>query len=110
KEHNALYNTSLRQLHKALKAKYNLNNISYISYTLAVNVYYTIVRTYLGEGAGLIVCLLTNHNRVASEFYRSNYTFYPLSFHPAYRNFSSDRLPAFLDSNLFTIIKENISY
>ncbi|KAL6351721.1 hypothetical protein LRP88_15012 [Fusarium phalaenopsidis] len=40
----------------------------------------------------------------------SNYTFYPLGFHPAYGNFTSDRPPAFLDSDLFTVMKENMSH
>ncbi|KAL6354027.1 hypothetical protein LRP88_12658 [Fusarium phalaenopsidis] len=39
-----------------------------------------------------------------------NYTFYPLGFHPAYGNFTSDRPPAFLDSDLFTVMKENMSH
>src|SRR6478609_2133307 len=47
---------------------------------------------------------------MAGEFYGSNYTFYPLGFHPAYGNFTSDRPPAFLDSDLFTVMKENMSH
>ncbi|KAL6406205.1 hypothetical protein AUP68_10374 [Ilyonectria robusta] len=44
------------------------------------------------------------------EFYGSNYTFYPLGFHPAFGHFTSDSPPAFLDNNLFTIMKDNMSH
>ncbi|KAH7109222.1 hypothetical protein EDB81DRAFT_930064 [Dactylonectria macrodidyma] len=109
-EHDALYGAGLRRLREALEAKYNLDNISYVSYALAVDVHCTAARTHPGEGTGPAVCLLADRNRVAGEFYGSNYTFYPLGFHPAYGNFSSDRPPAFLDSNLFTVMKENMSH
>lgn len=99
------------RLRDALKAKYNLDNISHISYALAIDIHYTSANKHPGtEGRGPAVCLLADRNRVAGEFYRSNYTFYPLGFHPVYGNFTLDCLPAFLDSNLFTIIKENINY
>lgn len=109
-EHDSLYGAGLRRLREALEAKYNLDNISYVSYALAVDVHCTAAKTHPGEGAGPAVCLLADRNRVAGEFYGSNYTFYPLGFHPAYGNFSSDRPPAFLDSNLFTVMKENMSH
>ncbi|KAM6504549.1 hypothetical protein FSOLCH5_015455 [Fusarium solani] len=109
-EHDALYSDGLRRLREALEAKYNLDNISHVSYALAVDVHCTATSTHPGEGRGPAVCLLADRNRVAGEFYGSNYTFYPLGFHPAYGNFTSDRPPAFLDSDLFTVMKENMSH
>ncbi|EGU74076.1 hypothetical protein FOXB_15413 [Fusarium oxysporum f. sp. conglutinans Fo5176] len=112
REHDALYSPGLMRLREALEAKYNLDNISHVSYALAVDVHCTAANVYPGtEGrAGPPVCLLADRNRVAGEFYGSNYTFYPLGFHPAYGNFTSDRPPAFLDSDLFTVMKENMSH
>ncbi|EEU33880.1 uncharacterized protein NECHADRAFT_89060 [Fusarium vanettenii 77-13-4] len=51
-EHDALYSDGLRRLREALEAKYNLDNISHISYALAVNVHYTAASTHLGGGRG----------------------------------------------------------
>ncbi|KAJ9413916.1 hypothetical protein QL093DRAFT_2569888 [Fusarium oxysporum] len=104
REHDALYSPGLMRLREALEAKYNLDNISHVSYALAVDVHCTAENTYPGtEGrVSRPVCLLADRNRVAGEFYGSNYTFYPLGFHPAYGNFTSDRPPAFLDNDLFT--------
>ncbi|KAH7010977.1 hypothetical protein EDB80DRAFT_571329, partial [Ilyonectria destructans] len=99
------YSNNLEQLYKALKQKYNLKNISHILYTLAVDIYYT-----ASDQLEAAVYLLADCNRVTIEFYSSNYTFYPLSFHSIFRNFTSNSPPAFLDNNLFTIIKNNISY
>jgi hypothetical protein len=111
REHDALYSPGLMRLREALEAKYNLDNISHVSYALAVDVHCTSANEYPGtEGRGPAVCLLPDRNRVAGEFYGSNYTFYPLGFHPAYGNFTSDRPPAFLDSDLFTVMKENMSH
>ncbi|KAL7758392.1 hypothetical protein ACKLNR_012919 [Fusarium oxysporum f. sp. zingiberi] len=112
KEYDVLYSPGLMRLREALEAKYNLDNISHVSYALAVDVNYTAANKDPDiEGRpGPPVCLLADCNRVAGEFYGSNYTFYPLGFHPAYGNFTSDRPPAFLDSDLFTVIKENISH
>lgn len=112
REHDALYSPGLMRLREALEAKYNLDNISHVSYALAVDVHCTAANKYPdAEGRrGPPVCLLADRNRVAGEFYGSNYTFYPLGFHPAYGNFTSDRPPAFLDSDLFTVMKENMSH
>ncbi|GKU11479.1 unnamed protein product [Fusarium langsethiae] len=100
------------RLREALEAKYNLDDISHVSYALAVDVNCTAANKYPdAEGKpGPPVCLLADRNRVAGEFYGSNYTFYPLGFHPAYGNFTSDRPPAFLDSDLFAVMKENMSH
>ncbi|GKU12187.1 unnamed protein product [Fusarium langsethiae] len=112
REHDALYSPGLMRLREALEAKYNLDNISHVSYALAVDVNCTASNKYPDvEGIpGPPVCLLADRNRVAGEFQGSNYTFYPLGFHPAYGNFTSDRPPAFLDSDLFTVMKENMSH
>lgn len=110
REHDALYSPGLRRLREALESKYDLDNISYVSYALAVDVHCAAATVNPEEEVGPAVCLLADRNRVAGEFYGSNYTFYPLGFHPAYGNFTSDRPPAFLDRNLFTIMKENMSY
>ncbi|KAJ9425974.1 hypothetical protein QL093DRAFT_2633847, partial [Fusarium oxysporum] len=93
REHDALYSPGLMRLREALEAKYNLDNISHVSYALAVDVHCTAENTYPGtEGrVSRPVCLLADRNRVAGEFYGSNYTFYPLGFHPAYGNFTSDQ-------------------
>jgi hypothetical protein len=111
-EHDALYSPGLMRLREALEAKYNLDNISHVSYALAVDVNCTAANKYPdAEGRpGPPVCLLADRNRVAGEFCGSNYTFYPLGFHPAYGNFTSDRPPAFLDSDLFAVMKENMSH
>ncbi|EGU76685.1 hypothetical protein FOXB_12805 [Fusarium oxysporum f. sp. conglutinans Fo5176] len=112
REHDAPYSPGLMRLREALEAKYNLDNISHVSYALAVDVNCTAANKYPdAEGRpGPPVCLLADRNRVAGEFHGSNYTFYPLGFHPAYGNFTSDRPPAFLDSDLFTVMKENMSH
>ncbi|WKT53995.1 hypothetical protein QSH57_004579 [Fusarium oxysporum f. sp. vasinfectum] len=111
REHDALYSPGLMRLREALEAKYDLDNISHVSYALAVDVHCTAANTYPGtEGrVSRPVCLLADRNRMAGEFYGSNYTFYPLGFHPTYGNFTSDRPPAFLDSDLFTVMKENMT-
>jgi hypothetical protein len=94
-EHDALYSDGLRRLREVLEAKYNLDNISHVSYALAVDVHCTAASTHPGGGRGPAACLLADYNQVAGEFYGSKYTFYPLGFHPAYRNFTSDRPHAF---------------
>ncbi|EEU33729.1 uncharacterized protein NECHADRAFT_89203 [Fusarium vanettenii 77-13-4] len=65
-EHDALYSDGLRRLREALEAKYNLDNISHISYALAINIHCTAASTHPGGGRGPTVCLLANRNRVAS--------------------------------------------
>ncbi|KAL7903999.1 hypothetical protein GGI35DRAFT_472744 [Trichoderma velutinum] len=77
----------------------------YVSYALAVDVHCS-----TADQLGSVVCLLADRNQVMKEFYGSNYTFYPLGFHPAYGNFTSDSPPAFLDHNLFTIMKSNMRH
>ena len=39
-----------------------------------------------------------------------DFTFYPLAFHPAYGNFSSTRPPAFLNNNILTVMRDNMSF
>ncbi|EEU33428.1 uncharacterized protein NECHADRAFT_89529 [Fusarium vanettenii 77-13-4] len=51
-EHDALYSDGLRRLREALEAKYNLDNISHISYALAIDVHYTAASTHPGGGRG----------------------------------------------------------
>lgn len=104
-EDDGLYSDGLKQLRKALEEKYDIDNIDYVSYALAVDVHCS-----AADQSGSVVCLLADRNQVMKEFYGSNYTFYPLGFHPAYGNFTSDSPPAFLDHNLFTIMKSNMSY
>lgn len=104
-DQEGLYSTGLGQLREALEQKYNLNNISHVSYALAVDVHCT-----ASDQSGAAVCLLADRNRVAMEFYGSNFTFHPLGFHPAFGNFTSNSPPAFLDHNLFTVMKDNMSH
>jgi hypothetical protein len=104
-EHDGLYSDGLKQLRQALEEKYDINNIDYVSYALAVDVHCA-----AADQSRSVVCLLADRNQVTKEFYGSNYTFYPLGFHPAYGNFTSDSPPAFLDHNLFTIMKSNMSH
>lgn len=104
-EDDGLYSDGLKQLRKALEEKYDIDNIDYVSYALAVDVHCS-----AADQSGSVVCLLADRNQVMKEFYGSNYTFYPLGFHPAYGNFTSDSPPAFLDHNLFTIMKSNMSH
>ena len=55
--------------------------------------------------------MLADRNMVAKEYSRPcDLTFYPLAFHPAYRNFSSPEPPAFLTDNLLAILKDNMSF
>jgi hypothetical protein len=107
---DTLYSVGLKRLREALESKYNLDNIGHVSYALAVDVHCTAASTDSDGDIGPAVCLLADRNRVAGEFYGSNYNFYPLGFHPVYGNFTSDHPPAFLDRNLFAIMKENMSY
>ncbi|PNP37738.1 hypothetical protein TGAMA5MH_10357 [Trichoderma gamsii] len=104
-EQDGLYSDGLKQLRRALEEKYDIDNIDYVSYALAVDVHCA-----AADQSGSAVCLLADRNQVMKEFYGSNYTFYPLGFHPAYGNFTSDSPPAFLDHNLFTVMKSNMSH
>ncbi|PON20237.1 hypothetical protein TGAM01_v210879 [Trichoderma gamsii] len=104
-EQDGLYSDGLKQLRRVLEEKYDIDNIDYVSYALAVDVHCA-----AADQSGSAVCLLADRNQVMKEFYGSNYTFYPLGFHPAYGNFTSDSPPAFLDHNLFTVMKSNMSH
>ncbi|OAG33780.1 hypothetical protein AYO21_12132 [Fonsecaea monophora] len=76
------------ELQYELEIKYILTYISSISYALAVDVHY-LDGSYAPD--------------VAREYYGArDYSFYPLAFYPAYGNFSSTRLPAFLVNNVLT--------
>ncbi|KAF9869194.1 hypothetical protein CkaCkLH20_13325 [Colletotrichum karsti] len=87
----------LQKLITELGARFRPDNITAVSYALAVCL-------HSESGDSETRCLLADRNMLGREFpSSSDYTFYPQAFHPAYGNFSSNRSPAFLDS-LYTAI------
>ena len=111
------YPTGLVQLQTELEAKYAVHNISSMSYALAADLNCLDQLVPLSEQErqqGQIPparCLLADRNRLAREYRGArDFTFYPLAFHPAYGNFSSARPPAFLNNNVLTVMRDNMSY
>lgn len=109
-EYQSLYTKGLYQLRTELEQKYILDNISSISYALAVDTY-CLDANSPNPNDKLAYCLLADRNKVLREFRGPrDFTFYPLAFHPAYGNFSSSRPPSFLTDNLLAVMKDNMSY
>jgi hypothetical protein len=99
-----LYSGGLQELATELDLKYNVDNISTISYAVAVDIHCS------GEGRSPW-CLLADRNAIQEEYASaSGMAFYPLAFHPAYGNFTSPGPPRFLRDGLFTIMQDNMSY
>ena len=108
-----LYSDGLRQLATELDQKYDLANISSLSYALAVDLH------CVESGSADIdekpaLCLLADRNAVRREYGSSRgasgMTFYPLAFHPAYGNFTSPGPPQFLTDHVFAVMKDNMSF
>jgi len=106
-----LYSEGLKKLETALDEKYDLDNISSISYALAVDI------NCQDAGGGHDAptwCLLADRNAVQQEYKSSSgpsgMTFYPLAFHPAYGNFTSPGPPRFLQDHVLAVMKDNMSY
>ena len=96
-----------------LDQKYDLKNINSILYTLAINLYY-LDSEAIDPNEKSVLCLLTDRNTIRREYRSSRrvsgMTFYPIAFHPAYRNFISTGLLRFLNDHIFAIMKDNISF
>ena len=106
--YQGLYTKDFHKLRTELEQKYTLNNISSISYALAVNIECADANSPNNE---LAYCLLADRNKVLAEFQGPrDFTFYPLAFHPAYGNFSSPQPPSFLTDNILAVMKDNMSY
>ncbi|KAH6663548.1 hypothetical protein B0J14DRAFT_662058 [Halenospora varia] len=110
---DSLYSKGLRQLLTELDQKYNLDNISSISYALAVDLHCLDVSSLdLDEKRPLY--MLADRNLVRREYRSasgaSGLTFYPMAFHPAYRNFTSASPLAFLKDHVLAVIRDNISF
>ncbi|KAL3290631.1 F-box domain-containing protein [Colletotrichum asianum] len=96
----------LQKLMSELKTQFQLENITAVSYALAVCI--NSDRTTEADRSETR-CLLANRNMLAREFVSTHdYTFYPQAFHPVYGNVSSNCPPMFLNS-LFAAMKGNMS-
>jgi hypothetical protein len=107
---NGLYSDGLRQLLTELAQKYELNNISSISYALAVNLH-CLHRNSVDPEQNTALCLLADRNMVRLEYDLSSaMTFYPMAFHPAYGNFTSAGPPRFLRDHVLSVMEDNMSF
>ncbi|KAL3291617.1 hypothetical protein RB213_015082 [Colletotrichum asianum] len=96
----------LWKLMSELKTQFQLENITAVSYALAICI--NSDRTTEADRSETRY-LLADRNMLAREFASTHdYTFYPQAFHPVYRNMSSNCPPIFLNS-LFAAMKGNIS-
>ncbi|KFY04737.1 hypothetical protein O988_00562 [Pseudogymnoascus sp. VKM F-3808] len=82
-----LYSDGLTQLATELDQKYELDNISSISYALAVDL-----------------------NCLDPEQKSAGMTFYPLAFNMAVGNFTSPLPPRFLQDHVFAVMKDNMGF
>ena len=104
------YPASLAQLYNKLQYKYLIENISYISFALTIDINYLDTR-FPKKNSPPTRCLLINRNHVAREFGGArDFFFFSLVFHLAYGNFSSTHAPAFLTNHVLAVIKNNISF
>jgi hypothetical protein len=116
-DQDGLYSDGLKKLAKALDEKYDLDNVSSISYALAVDLNCQDA-TGANDADDLddrpTWCLLGDRNAVQQEYKSSSgpsgMTFYPLAFHPAYGNFTSPGPPRFLQDHVLAVMKDNMSY
>lgn len=111
--HNSLYSEGLRQLLTELDQKYDLDNISSVSYALAVDLHCLDVSS-LDPDEKRPLCMLADRNLVRREYGSasgaSGLTFYPMAFHPAYGNFTSAGPPAFLKDHVLAVMRDNMSF
>ena len=107
---NGLYSYGLQQLLTELDQKYELNNISSISYALAVDLH-CLHPNSVDPEQSTALCLLADRNIVRLEYESSSaMTFYPMAFHPAYGNFTSDGPPRFLRDHVLSVMEDNMSF
>src|SRR5277367_5127411 len=107
---NGLYSDGLRQLLTELNQKYELDNISSISYALAVDLN-CLHPNSVDPEQSTALCLLADRNMVRLEYESSSaMTFYPMAFHPAYGNFTSDGPPRFLRDHVLSVMEDNMSF
>ena len=110
---DSLYSDGLWQLLTELDQKYDLDNISSISYALAVDLHCLDVSSSNSDQATAL-CLLADRNLVRREYMSargaSGLTFYPMAFHPAYGNFTSAGPPLFLRDHVLSVMRDNMSY
>jgi hypothetical protein len=107
---NGLYSGGLRQLLTELDQKYDLGNISSISYALAVDLH-CLDANSVDHEQKTALCLLADKNMVRLEYDSgSAMTFYPMAFHPAYGNFSSPGPPRFLRDHVLSVMRDNMSF
>lgn len=101
----------LENLRTELEAKFDLENIWSISYALAVD-----LNCLDGDATGTDTtlqgsrCMLADRNAVAREFSQQrDWVFYPVAFSPVYGNFTSSKPPDFLNQNVLTVMRNNLS-
>lgn len=100
------YSGGLLSLQIELESRYELGNVSTISYALVVNLHYI---EGPGRRQGMVACILADRNKLAREYYdNKDYTFFLLGFHPAYSNISSLSPPFFLLYNQLNALKQRI--
>ncbi|KAL7940332.1 hypothetical protein V8C42DRAFT_349586 [Trichoderma barbatum] len=93
---------SLRSLAETIETLFNINAVKHITYALAADI------NCLYKGAPR--CLLASRG-AANRLYSSpnaKFTFYPLTFHPNYSNFTFTKPPSFIKNSL-QHIRLNIS-
>jgi hypothetical protein len=110
---DGLYSDGLKQLATELDEKYDLENISSLSYALAVDLH-CLESDSAEADEKPALCLLADRNAVRREYGSSRgasgMTFYPIAFHPAYGNFTSPGPPRFLNDHVFAVMKDNMSF
>ncbi|KFZ19813.1 hypothetical protein V502_03459, partial [Pseudogymnoascus sp. VKM F-4520 (FW-2644)] len=110
---DSLYSDGLRDLMTELDSKYDLENVSSISYALAVDLHCLDSRSPDPERQSAY-CMLADRNRVRDEYAKSSgvsgLTFYPMALHPAYGNFTSAGPPRFLRDHVLSVMKDNMSF
>lgn len=90
------FNGGLEQLRHTLHQKYAVNNISYISYAIAVEI--QMVEEESGGDGFANRTYLANHAQVRGQYNSPrDFTFFPMAFHPNFGNFSSPMPPKFLE-------------
>lgn len=100
------YSGGLLSLQTELDSRYELENISTVSYALAANLH-CIEGT--GPRKGKVACILADRNKLPREYHNNkDYTFFPLGFHPAYGNMSSSSPPLFLVHNQLSALKRRM--
>lgn len=94
-----------------LDSRYDLDNVSSISYALAVDLNCVDADDPEEKSA---VCLLPDRNMVQREYgssrSTSGMTFYPLGFNMAVGNFTSPSPPRFLQDHVVVVMKDNMSF